>query len=119
MAVLWELMRVILGGVAAFFGGIVLMPGLVVLWLCGLASPLCLMVSGFAGVIYWITGTPHDGELAVGYLVYAVAPFVATAVLSHYWNKFTGGRRPRRARRNIGGLRLEQDADFAPSPGRR
>jgi hypothetical protein len=119
MVALLELMSVILGGFAAFFGGIVLMLGLVVLWLCGLASALCLMVSVFAGVMYWITGTPHDGELAVGYLVYAAVPFVATVVLSYYWNKFTEGRRQRQARRTIGGLRLAQDADFAPSAGRR
>jgi hypothetical protein len=119
MGALLELMSVILGGFAAFFGGIVLMLGLVVLWLCGLASALCLMVSLFAGVMYWITGTPHDGELAVGYLVYAALPFVATVVLSYYWNKFTEGRRQRRALRNIGGLRLAQDADFMPTAGRR
>jgi hypothetical protein len=119
MVALLELMSVILGGFAAFFGGIVLMLGLVVLWLCGLASALCLMVSLFAGVMYWITGTPHDGELAVGYLVYATVPFVVTVVLSYYWNKFTEGRRQRLALRNIGGLRLAQDADFAPSAGRR
>src|ERR1700749_3949403 len=119
MGALLELMSVILGGFAAFFGGIVFMLGLVVLWLCGLASALCLMVSAFAGVMYWITGTPHDGELAVGYLVYAAVPFVATVVLSYYWNKFTEGRRQRRAPRNIGGLRLTQDADFMPSADRR
>ena len=119
MGALLELTSVILGGFAAFFGGIVLMLGLVVLWLCGLASALCLMVSVFAGVMYWITGTPHDGELAVGYLIYAAVPFVATVVLSYYWNKFTEGRRQRRSLRTIGGLRLAQDADFGPSPGRR
>jgi hypothetical protein len=119
MGALLELMSVILGGFPAFFGGIVLMLGLVVLWLCDLASALCLMVSVFAGVMYWITGSPHDGELAVGYLVYAAVPFVATVVLSYYWNKFTEGRRQRQALRNIGGLRLARDADFMPSAGRR
>jgi hypothetical protein len=119
MGALLELMSVILGGFAAFFGGIVLMLGLVVLWLCGLASALCLMVSVFAGVMYWITGTPHDGELALGYLVYAAVPFVATVVLSYYWNKFTEGRRQRQALCNFGGSRLAQDADFMPSAGRR
>jgi hypothetical protein len=119
MGALLELTSVILGGFAAFFGGIVLMLGLVVLWLCGLASALCLMVSVFAGVMYWITGTPHDGELALGYLVYAAVPFVATVVLSYYWNKLNEGRRQRQALRNFGGLRPAQDADFTPDAGRR
>jgi hypothetical protein len=119
MGALLELMSVILGGFAAFFGGIVFMLGLVVLWLCGLASALCLMVSAFAGVMYWITGTPHDGELAVGYLVYAAVPFVATVVLSYYWNKFTEARRRRQTLRDIGGSRLASDADFTPGAGAR
>jgi hypothetical protein len=117
MGVLWELVGVILAGCAAFFGGIVFLLGLVILWLCGLASALCLMVAVFAGVMYWITGTPHDGQLAVGYLVYAAVPFVATFVISYYWNKITEDRGQRQALRKIGGLRLAQDADFTPGTG--
>ena len=109
----------IVAGFVAFFGGIVFLLGLLALWLCGLASALCLMVSVFAGVMYWITGTPHDGELALGYLVYAAVPFVATVVLSYYWNKLNEGRRQRQALRNFGGLRPAQDADFTPDAGRR
>jgi hypothetical protein len=117
MSALIELVGVILAGFAAFFSGIVFLLGLVVLWLCGLASALCLMVAIFAGVMYWITGTPHDAQLAVVYFVYAAVPFVASFVLSYYGNKVIEGRRRRQALRNIGGLRLAPDADFTPGIG--
>jgi hypothetical protein len=113
-----ELVGVIVAGFAAFFGGIVFLLGLLVLWLCGLASALCLMVAVFAGVMYWVTGARHDAQLALVYLVYAAVPFVATVVVSYDWAKFTEGRRQRQALRNIGGLRLARDADFTPSGAR-
>jgi hypothetical protein len=117
MGALLELAGVIAAGFAVFFGGILFMLGLVVLWLCGLASALCLMVALVAGLMYWGTGTPHDGQLAVVYLVYAAVPFVVVFVLSYYWTKFTAARQRRRALRAIGGLRLAQNADFTPSTG--
>jgi uncharacterized membrane protein len=118
MRAVWELAAVILAGFTTFFGGIVFLVGLLVLWLCGLASALCLMVAVFAGIMYWITGVPHDAQLAVVYLVYAEVPFVAIVVVSYYWTKFTEGRRQRQALRNIGGLRLMADADFTPGGAR-
>jgi hypothetical protein len=113
-----ELAWVIVAGFAAFFGGIVFLLGLLALWLCGLASALCLMVAVFAGVMYGITGAPHDAQLAVVYLVYAAVPFVVIVVVSYYWTKFAQGRRQRQALRHIGGLRLARDADFTPSGAR-
>jgi hypothetical protein len=113
-----ELIWVIVAGFVAFFGGIVFLLGLLALWLCGLASALCLMVAAFAGVMYGITGVPHDAELAVVYLVYAAVPFVVTVVVSYYWAKFREGRRQRRALQIIGGLRLARDVDVAPSGAR-
>ena len=76
MGALLELVGVIVAGFAAFLGMLLGLLGLLVLWLCGLASVLCLMVALFAGVMYWLTGTPHDAQIAVAYLVYAAAPFV-------------------------------------------
>jgi hypothetical protein len=92
-----ELVGAVLAGFVAFFCGIVLVLGLAVLWLCGLASALCLMVAVFAGVMYWVTGTPHDAQLAVVYLLYVAVPFVVSFVLSYYWTKATEGRQRRRA----------------------
>ena len=113
-----ELLGVIVAGFAAFFGGIVFLFGLLLLWLCGLASALCLMVAVCAGGMYWITGVRHDAQLAVVYLVYASVPFMVTVVVSYYWTKFTAGRRQRQALRSSGGLRLMADADFAPGGAR-
>jgi hypothetical protein len=110
-----ELLGVIVAGFVAFFGGIVFLLGLLALWLCGLASALCLMVAVFAGVMYGITGVPHDAQLAVVYLVYAAVPFVVIVVVSYYWSKFREGRRQRQA---IGGLRLARDVDVAPNGAR-
>lgn len=110
-----ELIGVIVAGFVAFFGGIVFLLGLLALWLCGLASALCLMVAAFAGVMYGITGVPHDAQLAVVYLVYSAVPFVVIVVVSYYWSKFREGRRQRRALPNISGLRLARDVDVAPS----
>jgi hypothetical protein len=107
-----ELIGVIVAGFVAFFGGIVFLLGLLALWLCGLASALCLMVAVFAGVMYWITGVTHDAQLAVVYLVYAAVPFVVIVVVSYYWSKFREGRRQRQT---IGGSRLARDVDVAPS----
>ncbi len=87
----------IVAGFAAFFGGILFLLGLLGLWLCGLASALCLMVAVFAGVMYGITGVRHDAELAIVYLVYASVPFMMTFVVSYYWSKFSEGRRLRHA----------------------
>ncbi len=125
MRVMSELLGVIVAGFAAFFGGIVFLFGLLLLWLCGLASALCLMVAVFAGGMYWITGVRHDAQLAVVYVVYASVPFMVTVVVSYYWTKFTEGPRldalsflplrQRRALPNISGLRLARDVDVAPS----
>jgi hypothetical protein len=117
MGALLALAGVIVAGFAAFFGGILSLLGLLVLWLLGLASALCLMVALFAGVMYWVTGTPHDAQLAGVYLVYAAVPFVVAFVLSDYGNKVTDSRQRRQSLRPIGGLRLARDADFTPGAG--
>lgn len=109
-----ELIGVIVAGFVAFFGGIVFLLGLLALWLCGLASALCLMVAAFAGVMYGITGVPHDAQLAVVYLVYAAMPFVVIVVVSYYWSKFREGRLQPRALQTVRGLRLARDVDVAP-----
>ena len=115
MRVVSELAWVIVAGLAAFFGGILFLLGLLGLWLCGLASALCLMVAVFAGVMYGITGVRHDAELAILYLVYASVPFMMTFVVSYYWSKFSEGRRLRHAFRTSGRLRLALDANPGPS----
>ena len=88
MRALLELAGVIVAGFGAFFGGIAVVLGFLFLWLCGLASALCLMVAVFAGVMYWITGTPHDGQLALIYLGYASVPFALTFIIGYYRSKF-------------------------------
>jgi uncharacterized membrane protein YphA (DoxX/SURF4 family) len=71
----------------AFFGGIALAIGFLLLWLCGLASELCMMVAMFAGAMFWFTGKAHDGQIALTYLVYAAVPFVLTFVIGYYRSK--------------------------------
>jgi len=112
MRALSELAGMIVAGFAAFFGGIAIVLGLLFLWLCGLASALCLMVAVFAGVMYWITGIAHDGRIALAYLGYAAVPFVLTFIFGYYLSKFSQARRQRQAIPNISGLRLPQDASF-------
>jgi ABC-type amino acid transport system permease subunit len=113
-----ELIGVIVAGFVAFFGGILFLLGLLALWLCGLASALCLMVAAFAGIMYGITRVSHNAQLAVVYLVYAAVPFVVIVVVSYYWTAFREGRRQRRALQTIGGLRLAQDVGVAPRGAR-
>ena len=36
------------------------------------------MVAMFAGVMFWFTGKPHDGQIALTYLGYASVPFALT-----------------------------------------
>jgi hypothetical protein len=83
-----ELAAVIVAGYAAFFGGIALAVGFVLLWLCGLASGLCLMVAMFAGAMFWFTGKAHDGQIALTYLVYSSVPFILTFIAGYYRSKF-------------------------------
>jgi hypothetical protein len=104
-----EFAGVIVTGFGAFFGGIVFVPALVFLWVCGVATALGLMVAAFAGVVYAITGKPHDATLAVVYCGYAAVPFVVTFILACYRSKFTGARRQRQTLRQIDGLRLARD----------
>jgi hypothetical protein len=78
-------------------------------WVCGVATALCLMVAAFAGVMYAITGKPHDATLGLVYLGYATVPFMVTFILAYYRRKFTGARRQRQTLRQIDGLRLALD----------
>jgi hypothetical protein len=89
MRVLRELASAIAAGLLALLGGIGLMLLLLVLWLCGIASALCLMVAGFAGIMYVITGKPHDGHIAITYCGYAAIPFVFTFIAGYYRSKFS------------------------------
>ena len=123
MRALRELAGVIVAGFVAFFGGILMLFGVLILWLMGLASALCLMVAAFAGMMYCFTGKPHDGQIALGYLGYAAVPFVLAFVFHYYRGKLGEGR-PRQtavrridqqALERIGSLRLERDEDFTPS----
>ena len=100
MRALRELASVIAIGVLAFLGGSALVLGFVVLWLCGVASALCLMVAAFAGVMYWVTGKPHDGQIALTYLAYAAVPFVLTFVIGYYRSKASQRTREPATRRN-------------------
>ncbi len=94
MRALRELAGVIMAGFLTFFGGIALAGGFLLLWLCGLASGLCLMVAMFAGAMFWFTGKAHDGQIALTYLAYAAVPFVLTFVIGYYRSKL--GRRSQR-----------------------
>jgi len=119
MRALSELAGVIVAGFAAFFGGILFLAGLVLLWLSGIASALFLMIAAFAGVMYAFTGSHHAAVIALGYLGYAAVPFVVTFVLAYYHGKLSDARQQRQSLHRIGSLRLEQDASFTPDAGRR
>lgn len=64
MRALRELTGVVAAGFMAFFGGIALAIGFLLLWFRGLASGLCMMVAMFAGAMFWFTGKAHDGQIA-------------------------------------------------------
>ena len=83
-----ELAGVIVAAILAFFGGIAFVIAFAMLWACGLASGLCLMVALFAVVMFGLTGKPHDGQIALTYLGYAVVPFALTFVAGYYRSKF-------------------------------
>ena len=87
-----ELAGVIAAAALTFFGGIAFALAFTVLWACGVASGLCLMVALFAVVMFGITGKAHDGQIALTYLGYAAAPFALTFVAGYYLSKFR--RRP-------------------------
>lgn len=78
----------ITAGVLALFGGIAFAIAFVLLWACGVASGLCLMVALFAGLLFEITGKAHDGQIALTYLGYAVVPFDLTFVAGDHRSKF-------------------------------
>jgi hypothetical protein len=101
-----EFVSVVLAGFAAFFGGILLMLGFVVLWICGLVSSLFLMVSAFAGIMYMAFGTHHAAVIAVVYLGYAAVPFVAIFVSSYYYQKLIEPPQQGRASPDISGLQV-------------
>lgn len=89
MRALRELAGVIVAGFVAFFGGLALASGILLLWLCGLASGLCLMVAMFAGAMFWFTGKAQDGQIALTYLVYAAVPFVLIFAIGYYRSKLS------------------------------
>lgn len=93
MRALREFSGVVVAGFAAFFGSIALVVGLVLLWLCGLMSGFCLMVAMFAGVMFWITGKPHDGQIALTYLGYSSVPFTLTFIAGYYRSQLHGRSR--------------------------
>ena len=66
MRVLVELCGIIVAGFLAFFVGIAFIAGMILLWLCGIAGSLMLLVSLFAATIYAVTGKHHDLTLALG-----------------------------------------------------
>ena len=88
MRAIRELTGVIVAAVLTFFGGIAFVVVLATLWACGVASGLCLMVALFAVVMFGITGTPHDGQIALTYLGYAAIPLALTFVAGYYRSKF-------------------------------
>ena len=96
MRALRELAGVIVSGFMAFFGSIALAIGFALLWLCGLASGLFLIVAMFAGVMFWITGKVHDGRIALAYLAYAAVPFALCFLAGYYRSKLS--RKSRRVR---------------------
>ena len=88
MLVIRELAGVIAAAILTFFGGITFAIAFVMLWACGVASGLCLMVALFAVVMFGLTGKPHDGQIALTYLGYAALPFALTFVAGYYRSKF-------------------------------
>jgi uncharacterized membrane protein YphA (DoxX/SURF4 family) len=100
MRALKELAGVVAAGVLAFFGGIAIIFGLLLVWASGLVGGLCLTVAIIAGLMYGITGKSHDGEIAPTYLGYAALPFVLTFIAGHYQTKIGRSRSPIATRRN-------------------
>jgi hypothetical protein len=90
MRAIKELAGVLAAAILTFCGGIALAVAFTVLWACGVASGLCLMVALFAVVMFGITGKPHDGQIALTYLGYASIPFALTFVAGYYRSKFGG-----------------------------
>lgn len=99
MRALKEVGTVIVAGFFTFFTGLLMMAAVLILWLLGVASTLMLMVSGFAGVMYLITGRTHDARIGLVYLGYAAVPFTITFVFHVYRGKWCAGlqRSPRHA----------------------
>jgi len=109
MRALSELAGVIVAGFVAFFAGIAFVLGLLFLWLCGLASALCLIVAVVAGIMYAFTGNHHDAMIALGYLGYAAVPFVMTFVLTYYHGKISDDRLAPRSEHSLPLLRTIGD----------
>ncbi|MGI4951579.1 MAG: hypothetical protein ACRYGM_07215 [Janthinobacterium lividum] len=112
MRALTELLTVLATATLAFVTGIVLLAGVLVMWLCGLACGLLLLVAVASGAGFAFTGNHHYGVVAVGYLAYAAVPFAAIVALSYYHGKFTDAQESRRSLRRISWVRLAQDEPF-------
>jgi hypothetical protein len=115
MKALQELAGIILAGIVAFFGGIAFLAIVLLLWLFGLASALCLMVSVFGAAMWCFTGSHHAAVIALAYLGYAAIPFVLAFVFHVYRLKLMHPL-PKPAcfssAPDISGLRLAREADF-------
>jgi hypothetical protein len=102
MRVLVDLCGIIVAGFRTFFVGIALIACMILLWLCGIAGSLMLLVSAFAATMYAITGKHHDLTLALGYLCYAAVPFVIIFALTYYQGKIVDSRKQRLAYAPVG-----------------
>jgi hypothetical protein len=87
MRVAAELCAIVVAGFLAFLLGIAVIAGMILLWLCGIAGSLMLVVSLFAAMMYAVTGKHHDLVLALGYLCYAAVPFVVIFAVTYYQGK--------------------------------
>ena len=120
---LTELLGVLVAGFLGFFVMLAYVAGFLLLLACGFACAGFLLVALFSMGMWLFTHDAHAFRMMLGYFAYAGGAFAAIAALSYYHGKFADGvktkREQRVALRQIGQLRLMEDATFEHSPAKR
>ena len=115
-----ELLGVLVAGFLGFFVLLTYVAGFLLLLACSFACAGFLMVALFSMVMWLFSHDTHTFRTMLGYFGYAGEAFAVIAALSYYHGKFADGvktkREQRVALRQIGQIRLMDDATFEHSP---
>ena len=114
-----ELLGVLAAGFLGFSVMLAYIVGFLLLLACGFACAGFLLVALFS-MVMWFNHAAHSFRTMLGYFGYAGGAFAVIAALSYYRGKFADGvktkREQRVALRQIGQIRLVDDATFEHSP---
>ena len=115
-----ELLGVLAAGFLGYPVMLAYVAGFLLLLACGFVCAGFLLVALFSMVTWLFNHDAHTFRTMLGYFGYAGGAFAVIAALSYYHGKFADGvktkREQRVALRQIGQIRLVDDATFEHSP---